>query len=74
MEGGTGAGTIDFSARLGVRALIKAYGVRVLWCVLNYLRQESTQMLAMVSSIIQKSRPRSVFVSVGLGFSFFTYV
>ena len=60
MEGGTRADTIGFSARLGVRALIKTYGVRVLWRILDYLRQESTQMLA-ISSIIQKSRPRPVF-------------
>ena len=31
MEGGTRAGTIGLSARLGVRALTKTYGVRVLW-------------------------------------------
>ena len=56
IKGGIRAGTTGFSDLPGVRAPMKAYGVRVLWWILGYLHQEPTRMLV-ISSIIQKGQP-----------------
>ena len=72
MERGTRAGTIDFSGRLGVRALIKTYGVRVhgeSWTIYVKSLHKCWPYLPSFRKVVPGQ-----FYPIGLGFSFCTYV